>query len=168
MRARATVAFVCFLILMVPFAGVVRPAYAACVPLHWGDCIYTWGYRTSNLGWLVPSNTTLFTPLVTNATIEGWVEGIVTIFPFQYDSSTTTIIGLYVNGKLVDNVTNGLGGVGGVGGGSQLLKSVASDTAVFSDYTMEFALYHSVYSSVPSGSTVTLAFEANRPFVGLN
>ncbi len=156
------------LLILASSTAAVRPADAVCANLHWGECVFSWGNNDpSNVGWLVPANTTLFTPFVTNATIAGWVEGTVTIFPFQYASSTRTVVGLYVNGTLVDTEADWVAGDGGLctGGvcGSVLLKSLSPDFAVFSDYTMEFGLYRSLSSSIPSGSTVTLAFEADEP-----
>jgi hypothetical protein len=152
----------------------VRIADATCVQMHWGDCIYTWGYgNRNNLGWLVPSNTTVFTQLPTNATIAGWIEGEVTIFPFQVESSTSTVVGLYVNGELVDTSTSAnlsASSVGGSGGscivgicGSRIVRPISQNLATFTDWTWELDLYHTVGQSIPPGSTVAMAFETTKP-----
>jgi hypothetical protein len=159
-----------------PLPSLVRPASALCAPTSWGECDYTWGYTDpGHLGWLVPSNTTIFTPLVTNMSATGWIEAQAFLFPFHVEPSTSAVLGLYADGKLIASSSyqnlseNDVGGYGGTctAGvcGSQMVKSVARDLAVFSDWTWELDLYHQIGwpSSIPSGATLNVAFESSKP-----
>ena len=175
-RIRKSIPFILlFVIASVSFAIPVRQVNAVCFQSYWGECTYNWGYEDSDsLGWLVPANTTVLTPLMTNVTVTGWIMGDISIFPFHVQKLTLASIGLYVNGALIDESSyknlsqNSVGGAGGTcnGGfcGSQLLRSISSDLAVFSDWTWELNLYHLVgwTSEIPSGSTITFAFEASK------
>ena len=164
------------LLVLASLTGYVGNVDAVCAQMHWGECIYTWGYNDrSGLGWLVPSNTTLYTPLLTNASITHWIEGEITIFPFDLQPHTTATVGLYANGALIDIFTTenlSQSSAVGVGGScvegkceSLMIEQISHSTAIFSDWTWELGLYHQVdlLSTIASGSVVALAFEASTP-----
>jgi len=164
------------LVILTSLTGYVGKVDALCAQQHWGECIYTWGYSGNNgLGWLAPSNTTLYTPLVTNASITNWMQGEVTIFPFQVEPHTSATVGLYANGALIDSFTTGnlsVSSAVGYGGScvagkceSLMLKSISPSIANFSDWTWEVGLYHQLswLSPIASGSVVALAFEVSKP-----
>jgi hypothetical protein len=162
-------------IILASLTSYVRRVDALCAQEHWGECTYNWGYTDrDNLGWLVPANTTVYTPLQTNITITNWMEGEIVVFPFHVEPLTSAIVGVYVNGELEWTVSYGnlsQNSVGGYGGscnagkcGSLMLESISPDLAIFSDWTWELSLYHSFPSqSIASGSTMALAFEASKP-----
>ena len=162
-------------IILASLTSHVRRVDALCAQEHWGECVYTWGYTDrDNLGWLVPANTTAYTPLQTNTTVTNWIEGEITVFPFNVESLTSAVVGVYVNGELLAAVSYGnlsQNSVGGYGGscdagkcGSRILESISPNLAIFSDWTWELSLYHSLmYHSIVSGSTIALTFEASKP-----
>jgi hypothetical protein len=187
-RGVAISAIVLILLALAPLGSLAGRADALCAQTHWGECDYSWGYSNpNNLGWLVPSNTTIFTPLHTNASVSGWMQAEVTLFPYNVSSFTAMDLGLYINGELVASATSqnlsitGAGGydgvctggqcVGGYGGdcsggvcGTQLLKSVTPDLAIFSNWNWEVGIYHTFgLSGFPSGSTLAMAFETSKP-----
>jgi len=176
------------LAVLVPLGSLVGRVDALCAQTHWGECEYTWGYVNPNqLGWLVPANTTIFTPLLTNASVSNWIQGEVTLFPYNVSRFTEMNLGLYISGKLVASATSqnlsmsGAGGyngvcsggdcVGGYGGscglgacGPHMLMSISPDLAVFTNWTWEVGIYHTFgWPGIPSGSTLAMALETSKP-----
>ena len=111
----------------------------------------------STVGWLMPSDTFIWTSYTTNQSLSNFIVATLNVFPYQIQPGTTLHLGLYVNGKLEATQVYDLGASSNAHPATSL-SNVGSQLRNFTYSMMGFTVSLFPLNSVlPSGTTITVS-----------